>query len=412
MGEITYRNRSKGRLRKDGRHCKPSWEYRFSGPEIRGKRVYFSKAGFATKQEAIVAGVQAYNEYMTTGAVFKAVSMSYTDVLDSWMNNYVRIRCAPATIANYEVILKTHILPNFGKHEVGAIQHESIQKFINRMFDDGYARNTLVNVLGVLSCSLRYARRQRWIRYNPAEDIDLPATRACTNQRQKVRVPVPQTVVKQIFERFPEGSSAHLPIMLAYHCGLRRGEAFGITWQDIDLERGVLLVTHQMQWCKRKGTYQYLPPKYGSARRVVLDQVMLELLRRTRELQLRQRAHDAEKYVHNYIDREGYLNHCGEGEETDFLLCREDGAFMHQTVIDHAAKVVRKELGYEAFDFHSLRHTHASELNENGVNLKEIQRRLGHKTLDVTISTYLHATDVMEAEAMRIMNRMYGSANK
>lgn len=63
---------------------------------------------------------------------------------------------------------------------------------------------------------------------------------------------------------------------------------------------------------------------------------------------------------------------------------------------------------YSMFDFHSLRHTHATELSEAGVNIKEIQRRLGHKTLDVTNKRYIHATDIMEAQSLGIMNKMYG----
>ena len=90
-------------------------------------------------------------------------------------------------------------------------------------------------------------------------------------------------------------------------------------------------------------------------------------------------------------------------------MVREDGSFLHRTVIDHASKVIKRELGHQQFDFHSLRHTHATELREYGVNLKEIQRRLGHKTLEVTVRTYLHATDVMEAESMQIMKQMYGT---
>ena len=69
--------------------------------------------------------------------------------------------------------------------------------------------------------------------------------------------------------------------------------------------------------------------------------------------------------------------------------------------------VVRHELDYPNFDFHSLRHTHATELCEAGVNLKEIQRRLGHKTLEVTNRRYIHATELMETQSMEIMNRMY-----
>ena len=59
--------------------------------------------------------------------------------------------------------------------------------------------------------------------------------------------------------------------------------------------------------------------------------------------------------------------------------------------------------------FHSLRHTHATELSEAGVNIKEIQRRLGHSTMDVTSKRYLHATKAMEEESVEKMNRMFGS---
>ena len=66
----------------------------------------------------------------------------------------------------------------------------------------------------------------------------------------------------------------------------------------------------------------------------------------------------------------------------------------------YAARVVKRELGYEKFDFHSLHHTHATELSEAGVNIKEIQRRLGHSTMDVTSKRYLHATKVMEEDCV------------
>ena len=100
-----------------------------------------------------------------------------------------------------------------------------------------------------------------------------------------------------------------------------------------------------------------------------------------------------------------------EGEEIELVLIRDDGRFILPEVTHNISHVVRKELGYELFDFHSLRHTHATELCENGVNLKEIQRRLGHKSFEVTNRIYLHATDAMERESMEIMKKMYGEEN-
>ena len=86
----------------------------------------------------------------------------------------------------------------------------------------------------------------------------------------------------------------------------------------------------------------------------------------------------------------------------------QTGHAQGQSGADYSDVVSAKLSGYEIFDFHSLRHTHATELCENGVNLKEIQRRLGHKNLEVTNRVYLHATDAMERESVEILKRMYG----
>ena len=61
----------------------------------------------------------------------------------------------------------------------------------------------------------------------------------------------------------------------------------------------------------------------------------------------------------------------------------------------------------EDFDFHSLRHTHATELAESGVNIKEIQRRLGYKTLEITQDVYMHASEKMRDEAKDRLSGMY-----
>ena len=406
MGVIYYRNRNKGKVGKNGRPLKPRWEYRFAGAFVRGKRIIFSKSGFATKQEAIAAGTKAQSEYMATGAVFKESTMSYGDCLDSWMENYVKIRCAPSTVRNYENFVSKHIFPTLGQYRLTSIRHETVQRFIIGLYHQQYARSTMVNLLGVISCSMRYAKRQGWIQVNPAEDIDLPSRRESALLPSKQRDSIPRDVIAKILERFPEGHPSHLPIMLAYHCGLRKGEVFGLSWDMVDLDEGLLYVSRQMQRYKGHTSWQLVPPKYNSSRRVRLDPVIWDLLRRTREQQLKRREHYGEMYTVTRIDAEGSLG--DEGEEIEMVIIRDDGKFMIPEVTHNISFVVRNELGYELFDFHSLRHTHATELCENGVNLKEIQRRLGHKSVEVTNRIYLHATDAMERESMEIMKKMYG----
>ena len=101
MKGITYRNRNQGKKDAKGNAKKPNWVYRFEGASIGGKRQFFEKGGFATKRDAIVAGTKAFQQYNNCGSVFEDTAMSYSDCLDSWLENYVSVRCLPMTKESY-----------------------------------------------------------------------------------------------------------------------------------------------------------------------------------------------------------------------------------------------------------------------------------------------------------------------
>ena len=112
-------------------------------------------------------------------------------------------------------------------------------------------------------------------------------------------------------------------------------------------------------------------------------------------------------YHQLYIDSDGYLITEKSGQPIHIVNTRMDGTYVQERTMTYAARVVKRELGYEKFDFHSLHHTHATEKSEAGVNIKEIQRRLGHSIMDVTSKRYLHATKTMEEERVERMNEMF-----
>ena len=105
----------------------------------------------------------------------------------------------------------------------------------------------------------------------------------------------------------------------------------------------------------------------------------MHLLRRTREQQQKRRIHYGELYMVTRIDPQGCLGE--DGEEVELVNIRDDGSFQIPEVVHNISLVVRKELGYGIFDFHSLRHTHATELCENGVNLKKSSAAWGIRAL-------------------------------
>ena len=411
MKGVAYRNRNAGKTDSKGNPKKPNWVYRFEGASIGGKRHFFEKGGFATKREAIIAGTKAFQQYNTCGSVFQDTAMSYSDCLDCWLKDYVSVRCLPMTKQNYEKCLDLYVRPVLGKYKLTAIRRENIQNLLNDMFRQRYSRNSLVNILGMISSSFRFARRQGWIENNPATDIDLPTSRQCVNNRKHVRDAIPRYVIDRILERFPEGHPERIGIMLGYHCGMRLGEAYGLVWDDVDLIWGSIYLRRQVQWDKQNHVYVIVPPKYDSNRRIKLDNIIWEFLKREKERQDRGRLEAGDKYVQLFIDENNRLNYDKRGEPIFMVNTRPDGTYIQERVTQHLTHIVKTELGYNKFDFHSLRHTHATELCEAGVNIKEIQRRLGHSTMEVTSKRYLHATELMEEQSVELMNAMHGCSD-
>ena len=73
--------------------------------------------------------------------------------------------------------------------------------------------------------------------------------------------------------------------------------------------------------------------------------------------------------MHLYINDRDFLNDDGRGEPIDMVNTREDGSYVQARITQHISTIIKKELNYPEFDFHSLQHTHATELCEAGVNL-------------------------------------------
>jgi len=396
------------RLRKRG----VRWEYSFEVARIDNKRKSISKGGFRTKAEASAAGAKAMSEYNHSGAVFVPSEISVADYLDFWMKEYCENNCKSTTILNYEKKIRLHIKPAIGKYKLATLTPEAIQKLLNDKFHDGYSRNTLLVIKGILTGSLSYAVQPlKYIQINPAQYVDLPSRRATPKRktRNSPHVCLSPNQMKQIFERFPEGSSSYLPILIGYKCGLRISETFGLTWDCIDFTAKKLTVKQQILWHDRdrkagaSGYWYFSAPKYDSIRTIELSQDVITVLEREKERQAKSRTLHGDLYTHLYRDKEDRLNTNGEGQEVNLIMVREDGTYINSHTMQHVSLVARHELGFNKFDYHSLRHTHATMLAEKGASPKYVQHRLGHKNIQVTMQIYQHLTDKMSEEGARLL---------
>ena len=92
-------------------------------------------------------------------------------------------------------------------------------------------------------------------------------------------------------------------------------------------------------------------------------------------------------------------------DQLQFVCTNESGNLITPDSIKYCSRVINYELMIQ-FNFHALRHTHATLLIENGANTKDVQKRLGHSRLATTMDTYTHATEKMSKNTVDIFEKL------
>lgn len=405
MPKIMYRKRNGG------------WEYRFEIARLNGKRQHLSKSGFKTKKEAELAGNKAYLDYNTTGLNFIPTEMSVSDYFDFWLKEYCKVNLKPDTVIGYTKKINNHIKPNVGYYALKAINSATLQKLINNLFNLGYSRNTLLSIKGILTSAFNYAVEPLgFIANNPALAIKLPLKNAQPDTPTRIgeRHIISKEDMAKILERFPEGSTAYIPLLFGYRCGMRMGEAFAVTWDCVDFEKKTIIINKQVQWQEKdknntlSESYWYITaPKYGSVRIIDVDIETINVLKREKERQTLDKQKYGNLYTHNYCTNDNIKRiNTESGELIDFVTVRENGEFIQPRIMQHTTAIITKKLGIK-FNFHSLRHTHCTMLAENNAPIKYVQQRLGHKNVTVTLQIYQHVSEKMSEEGRIALNNIY-----
>ena len=385
------------------------WEYRFEGAKVNGKRKQFSKSGFKTKKEALIAGNKAINEYNNTGLSFQPSEISVNDYFDYWLKNYCCVNLKETTVDNYKKKIRLYIKPVLGNYKLKALSPAVCQKLINDLFNQGFSRNTLSTIKGILTNSMNYAVEPlQFINSSPMLSVKLPLKRAVAQNttRKKERVVISKEDFNSILKRFDKYSSVYLPLQLGYRCGLRLGEAFALTWDDIDLNKATINISKQVQWNTVTQHWYITNCKYDSSRIIKIDNIILQILKDLKLQQKKDRIYYGEHYSIPYIKNSEIIESLDKLDlpQINLINIRENGTYINPRTMQHASRIIHYKLNIKTFDFHSLRHTHATMLLEAGANPKDVQHRLGHKNIEETLQIYTHVTEKMQEQTVNILN--------
>ena len=240
---------------------------------------------------------------------------------------------------------------------------------------------------------------------------------------------------EKIIDRFPVGSRYHIPLMIGFYTGLRISEVFALTWDDIDLDKRTITVSKQVvkrnfgadvrKAVEKRGkkelrsSWYFTSTKTPASQRVVhFGDTLYRALKAEKVAQIEHELKYSEYYtIHalkKEIDEKGNdmfriipLQKCvSSALPRVHLVCiAENGEYTSTDSFKYCARIIHKEL-LLAFDFHSLRHTHATLLIEAGADVKDVQERLGHTNIQTTLQTYVHDTEGMKSRSVELFEQV------
>lgn len=408
-----------------------TWSYYFDLGKVDGKRKKKEKGGFHTKKEAEKALAAAINEYNNAGTVFESSEITVNDYMDQWYELSCKLNLKYNTQVGYLRIIENHIKPKFGAYKLKAITPALLQEYANSLKLNGYSRSHIIGILTVFQSALDYAIEPlHYINQNPMKSVKFPKV----ERKPRERIILTLDEWHEIIERFQD-TRYYIPLMIGFYTGLRISETFALTWDDIDLKNKTLTVNKQIvkrnygadvlkavsqkgKRCQRSSWYFTTPKTPSSIRTIPFGDTLYHALKKEYSSQMQNEIKYGEYYtIHvkktetdekgNDIYRIVPVQKCMEIQlQRIKLVCiAENGQYTSTDSFKYCSRIIHNELQL-AFDYHSLRHTHATLLIESGANVKNVQVRLGHANIQTTLQTYVHDTETMAEQSVEIFEKL------
>ena len=285
-----------------------SWAYYFEKAKVDGKRRRGEGGGYATEQDALMAGVEAYNDYIGGGAKKNDASISFADYLDTWYER-TRLYARNNTLELRKKNIRLHIKPALGEYRLSSLSPAIIDRFVQQKRKDGYAYETVARILSNISTALDYAiYPMELLRENPARLIKVPGKEFAPLSHRQPRRRIEDSELALIFQRHPFGSTFHMPLVIGLYFGTRIGEALCLSWDNCDMQRMTLSITQQIQRLAMRGKvglHYVCDLKTESSRRTLSfdAQVILPLLQRWKRQQAKNELYYGEDYFYTTLSR-------------------------------------------------------------------------------------------------------------
>ena len=342
----------------------------------------------STKKGVKIKAREAINAFVANGCSVKEkpTITTYRELVALWWESY-KNTIKPNSQQTMEGIVRIHILPVFGDYKLEKLTTPIIQQQVNKWADKAnkgekgaYANYSFLN--NINRRILQYGVTMQAIKYNPARDVIIP--RKQQNKEHKVKFFSNQELKQFLgyLDNLDLSSYENFFDYVLYKTllasGCRIGEALALEWSDIDLKKGIISISKTLNRYQETNT----PKSKAGLREVDIDIATVTLLKEYKKRQQIQawQLGRSERIVFTPFTTK-YAYAC-------LLRKRLQGHF--------------KNAGVPDVSFHGFRHTHATIMLYAGIEAKDLQYRLGHSNISMTLNTYVHATKEGAKKAVSI----------
>ena len=356
------------------------------GYDLHGKSLIHRKTVHGTKKEAKVELAKFVTE-VQSGLVIDGKALRFSEFVEIWKRDYGSKELAPSTYKRYCRMLETRILPYFGHFYINKIKPTDIMQFYDLLSRDtqlvrkksNNGKKTLKPLSGktilehhrLIRAMLHKAIYWQLIVSNPAERVQPPKARK--PKRRYYDDEQCKILLENLTSLGEDQIKYKVAIILTIFTGVRLGELMGLEWQDIDLKTGIVSINRSSQYLADKGVFTKTPKTESSIRDVAIPDFVVSLLEEYRLWYEMQKSIYGELWT-----------------DSNRLFVQSNGKPMHPSTISKWFVKFVKDIGLPVINFHGLRHTNATLLISQNIDVAVVAARLGHAQITTTFNFYVH----------------------
>lgn len=364
----------------------------------------------ATKQAVL------FEEDIKKGQFVDNEKITFEEFVDKWITDYAVPTLAPKTLHRYNEILNTRIIPAIGHIKLIQLQPTHLTKFYNNLREDGIrsdgkkgglSERTILHHHRLISSILNCAMKWGFILNNPSLRVTPPKV----TKKEARHFNIEQTeYILYLIKNEP--IKYKTMITLSIYGGMREGELTALTWDDIDFDDCTIKINKSLQHLPDKGTF-VKATKTENTRIISIPATVIDLLKEYKKWQNQERLHMGSLWqdsnnIFTAVDGGFIFPSTVSKWFLKFIRKHNESIKNHPTIKEeHKSMYLLPEV-----NFHGLRHTSATLLINQGVDISTVSKRLGHARTSTTMDIYSHSLLKADIEASNKLDNLFNKKSK